>query len=306
MLFAWWDKWGRRGDCHVAFVQEPCQLGNAGPGKWWWSSCRKPGVRCSLEELSLEWWTLCGMDLLWFPQGRDVWIPWCTYRQSSALWLLLARCTCRAARMLWHWIGFLLVVKGFTLTSQDQSTTWTTLQSKHIHLEFLFSQITPLANVSKVYIRNTSGTNQILSVCWIPESIFAQGITKTIMKFWLKGRVLCLAHLEPVCGWRDPELCDGVSLMSLSRGAAASGSFGSPSQCLVGKGDSVLLAGGRCSCISSWSARCPLKMGRGGDVWWWWENHCVRPSYLCSCSRFLHQTVYPVWLVVPGATAAFV
>lgn len=45
------------------------------------------------------------------------------------------------------------------------------------------------------------------------ESIFAQGITKTVTKFWLKGKVPSLTiGLGFTCGQRDPELCDRASL----------------------------------------------------------------------------------------------
>lgn len=68
--------------------------------------------------------------------------------------LQMQECTCKRTGSLCITAltaGFLPVVKTFTHTSRDLSTMCTTLQSKHVHLEFLFSQITPLANVSKIH-----------------------------------------------------------------------------------------------------------------------------------------------------------
>lgn len=85
-----------------------------------------------------------------------VWDRSAARQPSPALPLSQAGCTCvctvelSAAALT---VGFLPVVKSFRHASRDQSTMRTTLQSKHIHLELLFSQITPLANVSKVYMQ---------------------------------------------------------------------------------------------------------------------------------------------------------
>lgn len=93
---------------------------------------------------------------------------------------------------------------------------WTTLQSKHTHLQFLFSQITPLANVSKIR------THHI----WRKPNIFSlldpsQYLPKVLQRWswscdWLKVKVpwlrICVGLTYEQ---RDTELCNGASLTAL-------------------------------------------------------------------------------------------
>lgn len=125
--------------------------------------------------------------------------------------LQMQECTCKCTVSLCIaalTAGFLPVVKTFTHTSWDLSTMCTTLQSKHVHLEFLFSQITPLANVSKIH------THHI----WCKPNIFSlldssQYLLKVLQR---QGRVpLLRIDLGLRCGQRDPELCDRAPLIPL-------------------------------------------------------------------------------------------
>lgn len=157
--------------------------------------------------------------------------PLTSQQRSSALPLSCGElqaqgCTCTPSLTVHRGTYSCLSSCGWTFHAHfwHLGTLRTTLQSKHIHLQFLFSQITPLANVSKIH------THHI----WCKPNIFSlldpsQYLPKVLQRRsrscdWLKVRVpwlrICLGL---TCEQRDTELCDGASCQHCCHGNGACG-----------------------------------------------------------------------------------